>query len=58
MNAAGERYGIERLMRAVEQSGHLAAPQLCEAVLNEVRGWMCSQDDDLTLLVARHDVWH
>lgn len=58
MNAAGERYGIERLVRAVEQSGHLAAPQLCEAVLNEVRGWMCSQDDDLTLLVARHDVWH
>ncbi|HTV17314.1 MAG TPA: SpoIIE family protein phosphatase [Polyangiaceae bacterium] len=52
-DASGDRYGIERLERVIESSGHLAATQLCEALLEDVRRFMHTQHDDLTLLVAR-----
>jgi sigma-B regulation protein RsbU (phosphoserine phosphatase) len=52
-DAAGEHYGPERLERIIEANGHLAAARLCEVVLEDVRRFMHTQHDDLTILVAR-----
>ena len=52
-DAAGERYGTERLERVIQSNGQLAAKRLCEVVLEDVRRFMHAQQDDLTLLVAR-----
>lgn len=52
--ASGEAYGIERLERRIQLSGHLAASRICELVVQDVQGWMHTQTDDLTLVVARH----
>ena len=52
--ASGETYGHERLERLIEQSGELPAERICESIIADVSAWMKTQDDDLTLLVARH----
>jgi phosphoserine phosphatase RsbU/P len=50
----GEVYGNERLEQLIAKHGALPAPQICERVIADVNGWMASQDDDMTLVVARH----
>jgi phosphoserine phosphatase RsbU/P len=53
-NVAGDPYGPERLERLVESVGHLPAARICERVLEDVGDFMETQDDDMTLVVARH----
>ena len=53
-DASGETYGTERLVRLLERHGHLPVEHICERVIADVRAWMSIQEDDMTLLVARH----
>lgn len=53
-SASGEYYGPERLERCIERHGELPAERICELVMAEVQEWTAVQDDDMTLLVARH----
>ena len=53
-SSSGEQYGMERLAHCVERHGRLPAEQICQLILADVREWMSIQDDDVTLLVARH----
>jgi phosphoserine phosphatase RsbU/P len=50
----GDVYGNERLEQLIAKHGALPARQICERVIEDVSGWMASQDDDMTLVVARH----
>jgi phosphoserine phosphatase RsbU/P len=52
--ASGECYGSERLERIIESSGHLPTARICELVIQDVSGFMAVQDDDMTLVIARH----
>ncbi|HEU4578703.1 MAG TPA: SpoIIE family protein phosphatase [Polyangiaceae bacterium] len=54
LSACGEMYGIERLMLALAAAGELPVQTICERIRREVGGWMQSQADDITLVVARH----
>jgi serine phosphatase RsbU (regulator of sigma subunit) len=54
LSAAGEMYGIERLQLALAAAGELPVQTICERIRQEVSGWMQSQADDITLIVARH----
>ncbi len=51
---SGELYGSERLERLVAKHGQLPTPRICELVIEDVSDWMGHQDDDMTLVVARH----
>jgi DNA-binding LacI/PurR family transcriptional regulator/serine phosphatase RsbU (regulator of sigma subunit) len=51
---SGEQYGFERLEQLVIKHGALPASRICELVMQDVTDWMGAQDDDLTLVVARH----
>jgi phosphoserine phosphatase RsbU/P len=53
-NAAGDPYGAERLERIIESVGHLPTARICELVIEDVGDFMDAQDDDMTLVVARH----
>ena len=53
-SATGELYGPDRLARSIEHNAHLPAESICQLVLTDVRRFMAVQDDDMTLLVARH----
>jgi phosphoserine phosphatase RsbU/P len=52
--ASGEPYGSERLERLIESIGHLPTARICELVIQDVSGFMAVQDDDMTLVIARH----
>jgi hypothetical protein len=47
-------YGIERLQLALAAAGELPVQAICEHLRQEVSGWMQTQADDITLIVARH----
>jgi serine phosphatase RsbU (regulator of sigma subunit) len=53
-SASGELYGLERLEQSIERHGQLPVERICELVMADARAWMAVQDDDMTLLVARH----
>ena len=53
-NAHQEQFSLERLVTLVEHHGHERPAALCERVLDAVRSWSASLDDDLTLLVVRY----
>ncbi len=54
MSDAGELFGEERLMDAVQQHNHLPVPELLEALVHTVEMFSgCKQEDDLTFVVAR-----
>jgi len=54
LSSAGEMYGIERLSAAFAASGHLPAQIICDRLVQDVSAWTQRQDDDMTLIVARH----
>ena len=51
-NAAGEFFGQERLVRLLRETATATAHQAADSIIQAVRGWARSQDDDLTLLVC------
>jgi sigma-B regulation protein RsbU (phosphoserine phosphatase) len=54
-NAAGEQYGIERLMAELERRTDLPAGEICLGLLDEVTDFMQHQHDDVTLVVVRYE---
>jgi sigma-B regulation protein RsbU (phosphoserine phosphatase) len=54
LSPAGEMYGMERLLALITASGRLPVQTICDRVLQDVTAWMQTQDDDITLIVARH----
>ena len=54
-NEENEMYGNERLMRSIGRHAHLPAPQMAEAVFDEITSFQGSHDrfDDETLIVLR-----
>jgi serine phosphatase RsbU (regulator of sigma subunit) len=50
----GHFYSLERLVSEVERCGTLPVAQICSQLIGAVRAWMSSQQDDLTLVVARY----
>jgi sigma-B regulation protein RsbU (phosphoserine phosphatase) len=53
-DASGQTYGSERLERIIEKCGQLPTARMCELVIQDVSGFMAAQDDDMTLVIARH----
>jgi serine phosphatase RsbU (regulator of sigma subunit) len=54
MDAAGEQFGLERLGAEVERLADAPTERICDHVLDMLRSWTATQDDDVTLLVARY----
>jgi sigma-B regulation protein RsbU (phosphoserine phosphatase) len=54
MSAAGEMYGVERLLGVLAATGELPVDEICQRIRSEVSTWMHTQADDITLIVARH----
>jgi phosphoserine phosphatase RsbU/P len=52
-NAAGEPYGVQRLMAELERLHAEPVEQIRDQLLESIRRWTHHQEDDLTLLVAR-----
>jgi serine phosphatase RsbU (regulator of sigma subunit)/catechol 2,3-dioxygenase-like lactoylglutathione lyase family enzyme len=53
-NAAGEEFGEQRLIDALQQHRHLSSPDLLAAVVEKVRQFSPSEQyDDITLIVAK-----
>src|ERR1700739_4453765 len=54
-NAAREQFGVDRLMRFIENHKDLAVDQFCQMLLNDLSHWSNQttegQQDDITLLV-------
>ena len=50
----GIQYGLERLARDFEAVAALSVEGIREHVIASVHAWMSRQDDDMTVLVARH----
>ena len=50
----GRFYTLERFVSEVERVGELPVAQICSQLIDAVRSWMSSQQDDLTLVVARY----
>ena len=53
-NAAGEHYGIERLIAELEAAGGESVPVIRDRLLTSVQRFLAVQDDDIALLVARY----
>ena len=53
-NATREMFGIERLCRALERAAQRDVDVIRDRLMDEVRGFMSVQDDDLTLVVLRY----
>ncbi len=53
-DAAGEQYGQDRLQKLLETVGHLPVQAISDSIMADITKWMTSQEDDITLVVARH----
>jgi sigma-B regulation protein RsbU (phosphoserine phosphatase) len=53
----GDFFGVPRLLRTIEEYAALPAQEMCDRLLETVRGFLSDapQDDDLTLLVIQAD---
>jgi PAS domain S-box-containing protein len=51
---SGELYDLDRLCAAVEAVHDRSPEQVRDHILAEIRAWMASQDDDITVLVLRY----
>jgi len=54
LSPRGEMYGIERLLAVLVGSAEQPVQTICDRVVADVSAWMQRQDDDMTLIVARH----
>jgi sigma-B regulation protein RsbU (phosphoserine phosphatase) len=52
--ASGEAYGPDRLDQLLTSTGELPVQAICDAIMKDVSAWMGRQDDDITVVVARH----
>lgn len=54
MNDKREMFGIERVGRLLVEHGQREPAQIIEAIMVELDGWMHTQADDISMLVARY----
>jgi PAS domain S-box-containing protein len=54
MNAQGEQFDMHRLCSMVEDHRHESPEAIQRHLMNAVRDWMVTQDDDISILVARY----
>ncbi|HVU02478.1 MAG TPA: SpoIIE family protein phosphatase [Polyangiaceae bacterium] len=54
MNADGEQFDVPRLCAAIHEARTKSVEEIRDHVVARARAWMATQDDDLTLLVARY----
>lgn len=54
LDAQHDMYGIERLVSKIESLGEKPVSEILDAILAEVRAHAPEQEDDQTLIVARH----
>jgi phosphoserine phosphatase RsbU/P len=47
-NAAGRMFDVQRLCSAVEELRERPVSEICQGLLDRVRGWMHIQDDDMS----------
>ena len=52
-NAQGEQYDMARLTEAFARLGSRSVSEIQAGLLEEVRGWMDTQDDDISLVILR-----
>jgi DNA-binding LacI/PurR family transcriptional regulator/serine phosphatase RsbU (regulator of sigma subunit) len=52
-NHLHEQFGIGRLRKVIEASHTLSVREICAGVIEAVRAWAPSQDDDMTVFVGR-----
>ncbi len=50
----GRLFSLERLQTEIERLGTRPVEQVCTHIVSAVQAWMSSQQDDLTVLVARY----
>jgi serine phosphatase RsbU (regulator of sigma subunit) len=48
-------YGLDGLCEAIEKNRQLAVTDLCEAIMQDVLGGSPTPEDDMTLMVLRHE---
>ena len=53
-NPHREQFGVERLAAAVERLAHLPVAEIRDRLIDAVRNWSSSFDDDVTLVVMRY----
>jgi len=53
-NSARELFGTPRLVEAFERAADRSVGEIRDRILDEVRGFMSQQMDDLTLVVLRY----
>jgi len=51
-NAAGEFFGADRLSHVLCDTAAVSAHEAADGIIQAVRGWSSTQDDDLTVLVC------
>ena len=47
-------FGVQRLVAVFEKFGVLPTAEICASILEQIRGYMTSQKDDMTLVVDRY----
>jgi serine phosphatase RsbU (regulator of sigma subunit) len=52
-NAHHEQFGFPRLVEVVESAGEQPVEEIRDRVLIAVKAWSATQEDDVTVLVAR-----
>lgn len=54
MNESREQFGLERLMAVIRNHANETPEQLCNSILAACMGWSSTQNDDVSLVVARY----
>ncbi len=54
MNAEGEQFDMHRLCSMIEQHRHESPDAIQGHLMSAVRDWMVTQEDDISILVARY----
>jgi DNA-binding LacI/PurR family transcriptional regulator/serine phosphatase RsbU (regulator of sigma subunit) len=52
-NHLHEQFGIQRLRKVIEATHTQPVEEICSSVIEAVRAWAPSQDDDMTIFVSR-----
>jgi DNA-binding LacI/PurR family transcriptional regulator/serine phosphatase RsbU (regulator of sigma subunit) len=52
-NHLHEQFGIKRLRKVIEACPSLPVEEICTSVIEAVRAWAPSQDDDMTIFIGR-----
>jgi serine phosphatase RsbU (regulator of sigma subunit) len=53
-NSEGEMFGLDRVAALLCEHREKPVDDICDAIMLQVREWMTRQDDDITLVLARH----